>query len=167
MNAIYQRKSIRKFTEEAIPREKLLEFVKAGMNAPSAGNSQPWHFIVMTDRAVLLKVLEFHPYSHPLKEAAAAVCVCAEAALEKHKGFWVQDCAAATENMLLEIAGQGYGGVWLGVYPVEERVKGLRSLLGVPEDIVPFSLVAVGRPAEAMDRKTIYVPEKVRSERWA
>jgi nitroreductase len=106
MNMIYQRRSIRKYTEKAIPRERLLEVVKAGMNAPSAGNEQPRHFIVMTDRSVLQKITEFHPHSRMLKEAPAAICVYGDVALEKHSGFWVQDCAAAPENILLEIAGQ-------------------------------------------------------------
>jgi nitroreductase len=166
MNVIYQRRSIRKYTDEPIPREKLLEFVKAGMNAPSAGNQQPWQFILITDRSVLRQIPEIHPHALMLKEAPAAICVCGDPTLEKHKGFWVQDCAAATENILLEIAGQGYGGVWLGVYPVEDRVRSLRNLLGIPESVIPLSLIAVGRPAEFIPPKSIFLPERVRYERW-
>jgi nitroreductase len=166
MNAIYQRRSIRKYTTEPIPREKLLEFVKAGMNAPSAGDQQPWQFIVITDRAVLQRIPEVHPHASMLKEAPAAICVCGDLSLDTHRGFWVQDCAAATENILLEITAQGYGGVWIGVYPVEDRVRSVRNILGIPESVVPLSLIAVGHPAEIKEPKNIFLPERVRYERW-
>jgi nitroreductase len=166
INVICQRRSIRKYTAESIPPAVLLEFVKAGMNAPSAGDEQPWQFVVVTDPATLRKIPEFHPHSRMLKDAPAAICVCGDLALQKHRGFWVQDCSAATENILLEIAGQGYGGVWIGVYPVMARVRRLRKLLKMPKNIVPFSLVGVGWPAEVKEPKNTFLPDRVRMEKW-
>jgi nitroreductase len=167
MKAIYARRSIRRYAKDPLPREKLLEFVKAGMNAPSAGNEQPWQFLVVTDRPLLGKIMEIHPYSSMLREAPAAIMVCGDTSLEKYKGYWVQDCSAATENILLEIADQGYGGVWLGVYPVEDRVKKLQKLFALPAHVIPLSLIAVGVPAETKEPKDVFLVDRVKFDRWS
>jgi len=166
MKAIYSRRSIRKYASEPVPADVLRDFVKAGMNAPSAGDEQPWHFVLVTERSLLDAVPSFHPHAKMLHEAPAAIVVCGDPALEKHKGYWVQDCSAATQNILLEIADRGYGGVWLGVYPRTDRVEGMRALLGVPESVVPFSIVAVGRPAEEKEPKNVFRPERLHENRW-
>ena len=166
MKAIYTRRSIRKYAPELVPRDMLRDFVRAGMNAPSAGDQQPWHFVVVTERSLLDAVPSFHPHAKMLLEAPAAIVVCGEPALEKHKGYWVQDCSAATQNILLEIADRGYGGVWLGVYPRTDRVEGMRALLGAPESVVPFSIIAVGRPAEEKEPKNVFRPERLHENRW-
>lgn len=166
MNPIYARRSIRRYQADPVPRGKLLEFVKAGMNAPSAGNARPWQFLVITERHLLEQITVIHPYSSMLRQAPAAIMVCGDLSLEKYPGFWVQDCAAATENILLEIAGQGYGGVWLGVYPLEDRVKGLQKLCGLPADVVPLSLVAVGTPAEKKEPNNVFIEARVRFNSW-
>lgn len=166
MDAIYKRRSIRKYKNESIPKEKLLEFIKAGMNAPSAMNQQPWHFVIITDKEVLNKITEIHPHSQMLKEASAAILVCGDLVLENGRGYWVQDCSAATENILLEIADQNYGGVWLGVYPREDRINDFKKLFSLPEHIMPLSLVAVGVPNEEKPRKDIFLDERVRYNKW-
>jgi nitroreductase len=166
MNAIFLRRSIRKFKLESIPRDMFDAFVKAGMNAPSAGDQQPWHFVLITDRKLLDAIPTFHPHSKMLAEAPAAILVCGDLSLEKHQGYWIQDCSAATENILLEIADRGYGGVWLGVYPRMDRVKGLRNLLQIPEHIVPFALVAVGVPNEQKEPKTVFREERIHMNGW-
>jgi len=101
-----------------------------------------------------------------LKEAPVAILVCGDLDLEKHKGYWVQDCSAATENMLIEIADQDFGGVWLGIYPREDRVQALRKLLKIPERVVPFSLIAVGYPAEKKGPKNEFHSERVKYNSW-
>ena len=166
MDAIYKRRSIRKYTSKRVPDEKLLEFVKAGMNAPSAGNQQPWRFVIVTERSILDKIPGIHPYAEMLKQAPAAIIVCGDLDLESHKGYWVQDCSACTENILLEIADQGFGGVWLGVYPREERVEGLRKLLNIPENVVPLALIAVGYPAEQKPPKNEFDKSRIRYNSW-
>jgi len=166
MDAIYKRRSIRKYTSKRVPDEKLLEFVKAGMNAPSAGNQQPWRFVIVTERSILDRIPDVHPYAEMLKQAPAAILVCGDLGLESHKGYWVQDCSACTENILLEIADQGFGGVWLGVYPREERVEGLRKLLNIPENVVPLALIAVGYPAEQKPPKNEFDKSRIRYNSW-
>jgi len=78
----------------------------------------------------------------------------------------VQDCAAATQNMLLAAAALGLGSVWLGVYPRDDRVTGLRRLLGIPETVVPFALLPVGHPAEHKPRKDEFHPERIHRNAW-
>lgn len=166
MEAIYKRRSIRQYTAQPVEREKIKEFVKAGMNAPSAGNAQPWHFIIIDDRKVLNEIAEIHPYGKMLFQAPAAIVVCGHPSLEKHPGFWVQDCSAATENILLAIADQEYGGVWLGVHPKETLEQKLRNVLQIPAEIIPFCVISLGHPAEQKQSKDIYDEGKISINSW-
>ena len=166
MDTIYRRRSIRKYTNESVDDEAMMAVIKAGMNAPSAGNQQPWQFVIIDQRPLLDKITEIHPYAQMLHEAPAAILVCGDLSLEKHTGYWVQDCSAAVQNMLLEIVDQGLGGVWLGVYPRDDRVSGLRRLCGIPEGIVPFALIAVGHPGESKKLKNEFHGERVKRNHW-
>lgn len=166
MKAILSRRSIRKYTPDKVPEKDLRELLEAAMAAPSAGNEQPWHFIVIDDRDILRQIPSFHPYSHMLKEATVAILVCGDETLEKYKGYWVQDCSAATENILIAVEEKGLGAVWLGVYPVEERVAGLRRLLGIPDQVIPFSLIPVGYPAEHKEPANRYNEARVHRNKW-
>ncbi len=144
----------------------MLQFIKAGMNAPSAGNQQPWHFVVINDRKILVEITNIHPYAQMLEQASCAILVCGDLDLEKHKGYWVQDCSAATQNILLAIADRGFGGVWLGVYPRQDRVEGIRKLLQIPERIIPFALVSLGVPAEEKKPRNKFKKERIRYNYW-
>lgn len=166
MDAILSRRSVRQYTAQPVPDEVIRELLKAAMSAPSAGNEQPWHFVVIDDRRTLDAIPKFHPYSAMLRSAAVAILVCGDERMEKHKGFWVQDCSAATQNILLAAHAEGLGAVWLGVYPVEERVVGFRELLGIPEDVIPFSLVSVGYPAEQKPLADRYDGSRIHDNRW-
>lgn len=136
------------------------------MAAPSAGNEQPWQFIVIRERAMLDKVPDVHPYASMMREAQAAVLVCGDLSLGKHEGYWVQGCSAATQNLLLAVQAEGLGGVWLGVYPRKPRMKAIKELFGLPDHAVPFSLIAIGYPAEQKGPSDRYKPERIHNERW-
>jgi nitroreductase len=164
--SILSRRSIRRYTGEKIGSELIQMVLEAGMAAPSAGNQQPWHFMVLDDRNVLDAVPEHHPHSSMIREAPIAILVCGDISVEKHQGYWVQDCAAATENMLVAVTALGLGAVWLGVYPREDRVQGLKGLLGLPDHIIPFSLIPVGRPAEEKPPAGRYDTSRVHYNRW-
>ncbi len=166
MDAILARRSIRKYTGQAVPDDVIKKLLKAAMSAPSAYNEQPWHFIVIKNRQILDEIPRFHPYSQMLKEAPLAILVCGDKNLEKSEGFWVQDCAAATENILIAAQAQGLGAVWLGVYPREALVAGMRKLCGIPEHVTPFSLVSVGYPAEHKPPSNRYDEARVHHDRW-
>ena len=166
MNTIYARRSIRKYTIDPVSDENLTRIIKAGMNAPSAGNEQPWHFVIIRDLEILNAIADFHPFAQMAREAPAAILVCGEPGLEKHKGMWVQDCSAATQNMLLEITDMGLGGVWVGIFPREKRMDGIRELLNMPGDIIPFSLIPVGHPGEKKQSNDKFLPERIRVNKW-
>jgi nitroreductase len=144
MKEIFIRRSIRKYNGKPIESEKLQLLLKAAMAAPTAGNSQEWEFVVITDRAILNEIPRFHQYSTMLKEAEAAIVVCANLQREKYADYWIQDCAAATQNILLEATCLGIGSVWLGVYPNMTRVKEMKKLLSLPENVMPLSIVSLG-----------------------
>ncbi len=167
MEAILTRRSIRKYTNKTVPEAVVKELLEAAMSAPSAGNQQPWQFIVINDRKTLDEIPKFHPFSQPLREASVAIVICGDLQRENFKGFWVQDCSAATENILVAARARGLGTVWLGVYPMDDRIKGMRKLLGLPETIVPLSIIPVGYPAEERTRANRYDTSRVHYNRWS
>jgi len=167
MEAIMKRRSIRKYTNQAISDEQIKKLLTAAMCAPSAGNEQPWHFIVIRDRELLDKVPQYHPHSNMIREATVAILVCGDTRLSKYDvDYWVQDCAAATENLLIMVQELGLGAVWLGVYPRQERVAGLRQLFNIPEEVVPFALVPIGYPAEHKEPENRYREDRIHLNKW-
>ncbi len=166
MNAIFERKSIRKYTNKEVQGELIEKILRSGMAAPSAGNEQPWHFIIVTERTILDEVPKFHPYSQMLKQVSCAIIVCGDTSLERYKGFWVQDCSAAAENMLLMAQELGLGSVWLGVYPEETRVQGLKKLLDLPELVIPLCILPLGYPAENRQPADRFEPSRIHKNKW-
>ncbi len=166
IDTILSRRSIRKYTAEPVPQDLVNLLLKAAMSAPSASNQQPWHFVVIEDRSILARVPEFHPYSAMLKQAPLAIAVCADLQVEINKGMWVQDCSAATQNILLAAHANALGAVWLGIYPMEERVVGLSQLLGLPEHIVPLSLVSIGYPAQKKSPENRFDLSRIHHNHW-
>jgi nitroreductase len=103
MEAILSRRSIRKYTKEPVSESTVKNILEGAMSAPSAGNEQPWHFIIIDDRKILDEIPKVHPYSQSVKTASVAVVVCGDQKLEVYKDFWVQDCSAATENIMIAV----------------------------------------------------------------
>src|SRR5512147_455854 len=166
LETIFSRRSVRLYTSKPVSHQAVHEILKAAMSAPSAGNERPWHFIVLTDRAILDEIPKFHPYSAMLKYAQAAILVCGDRMLERHAGYWVLDCAAATQNILLAAHAKGLGAVWCGVYPTADRVQNLRRLLKLAEHVVPFSLIPLGFPAEVKETKDRFDGSRVHENKW-
>ncbi len=166
MEAILSRRSIRKYTTRPVPETVVKELLAAAMAAPSAGNEQTWHFIVIDDRQILNEITKYHHFAQMLKEAPCAIVVCGDAKLEMYKGLWVQDCSAATENLLIAAQAKGLGAVWLGIYPIMKRIAATQELLGLPENVIPLCLIAIGYPAEEKLPANRYNPSRVRYNRW-
>ena len=162
MREIFIRRSVRQFDTRLIEEEKIEKILRAGMQAPSAKNQQPWEFIVVTDKAVLKEMSEFSPYAKMLPQAAAAVVV-----LSRTEGvsldYSPQDLGAATENILLEAVSLGLGGVWMGCMPGRERMDFIARLLKIPDNILPFGVVALGYPLNEDANRFIdrYDPKRV------
>lgn len=167
MNEIFTRRSVRAFTAEPVTQEQLTQLLKAAMRAPSSMNQQAWEFVVIRDKQTMLEILQFHPHAVPVKQADCIIVVCAN--LPKRKfptDAYILDCAAATQNILLEAVHLDLGAVWLGMYPYPERMEGMKKLLSLPEDVVVISAVAVGHSAQTPEPIDTYQPELVHQERW-
>jgi len=160
IQAILSRRSIHRYTSQPVPSDVIEELLRAAMSAPSAGNEQPWHFVVINDRQILDEI----PWIPG--EASAAILVCADLSLAKHLSFWVQDCSAATENILIAANAKGLGAVWVGMYPGEERVTEMRKLLGIPENVIPLSLIPIGYPAEQKPPADRYNTSRIHHNHW-
>ncbi|HOX25532.1 MAG TPA: nitroreductase family protein [Candidatus Krumholzibacteria bacterium] len=164
--AIFTRRSIRHYTAEPIRDELVETLLRAGMAAPSAGNQQAWEFMVVDDRRVLDAIPEIHPYAQMCREAPLCLAVCADLSRERYAGFWVQDCSATTQNILLAAHSLGLGAVWLGIMPGGDRARRVAQLLGLPAGVEPLSLVAVGHPAETKPAEDRFDPGKVHRNAW-
>lgn len=166
MTIFEKRRSIRRYEAQKVEEEKIHTVLKAGMQAPSAGNQQPWHFVVVSERERLDALATMSPYALMLKGAPLAICVvCKEDGL-KYPEVWQQDCAAATENMLLAVADLELGGVWLGVAPFPDRMERVREILGIPEGFKPFSILSIGYPAEEKGVADRYSASMIHREKW-
>ncbi|HOS99629.1 MAG TPA: nitroreductase family protein [Acidobacteriota bacterium] len=168
-DAILTRRSIRRFTAEPVEEELLERLLRAAMAAPSARNMQPWELVVVTAAVRRRQLAEIIPHGKMLSEAPLALLLCGN--LERsvddtRPPYWVVDCAAAAQNVLLAAHSLGLGGVWLGVFPREDRMQGVAAVLDLPDTIVPHSLLALGHPAEAGVIKDKFDPHKVHRESW-
>jgi nitroreductase len=163
---ILTRRSIRKYTTQSISEETLHDLIRATVSAPFAGNQQPWHFLIIDEKKLLQKIPEYHPNGKMLKFADKAILICGDLNRETFKGYWMIDCSAATQNLLLAAHTYGIGSCWLGVYPVDERVRHLRKLFGIPEHVIPFSLVALGYPDESKKSENRYNSTRIHRNRW-
>jgi nitroreductase len=166
LEAIYTRRSIRKFKDRPLSDKKIETILRAAMAAPSAMNEQPWHFVVIRDRAILREIGAMNTYARMAAEAPAAILVCGDTALERAEGFWVQDCSAAVENMLLTARALGLGAVWTAAFPPADRIAGYRRLFGLPATVIPLALVPIGYPGEEPPPADRFDQERIHYERW-
>lgn len=163
---IKNRRSIRKYTNESIDDETIKEILTCAMSAPSAMNQQCWEFIVIKDKDTMKKITEFQEYSKMLNDASLAIVVCGNLKIEKTEGYWVQDCSAAMENLLLAVEALDLGAVWLGIYPREHRIKALSELLKLPDYIKPLGIASIGHKGEFKKFENRYNNDKVHFEKW-
>ncbi len=167
VRALFERRSIRKYTDSPIGEKELERLLMAAMCAPSAGNQQTWEFIVLKDKNIMSDIAQFHPHAKMLSHAQLAIVVCANPEREtRHVGYWAQDCSAATQNILIEAQHLNIGSVWVGIYPREDRVGYLRNLLNIPETIIPFSCVSLGYPAETKEPSNRFDKNRIHLEKW-
>lgn len=158
LESIMTRTSIRQYQDRKVSCDTVEVLLRAGMAAPTAVNKQPWHFVVVTNRDLLENL------GGRSKDAPLAIVVCGDTNNMLEGGgrdYWIQDCSAATENILLAAHALGLGAVWQGGYPSERRVEDIRKVLQLPENFIPLSTIAIGYPNEAPAPKDKWNPEKV------
>lgn len=172
LNTIMNRKSVRKYTDQPISRETIEEILKAGMSGPTAVNARPWSFIAVTDEETLSKMADANGRAAQcLKGAKLGILVCGdlERAFSRAPEYWVVDCSIAAQNMVLAAESLGLGSVWLGTWPQSDKIEHQKELFGLPEHIVPHSLLAFGYPddeAAAKKEKLIWEEDRVHYEKW-
>lgn len=162
---IMSRRSIRKYKNDKVSDNTVKKLLEAAMNAPSRKNEQPWHFVVINDREILEKIPSFHPNSKMLYEAPMAILVAGDLDITRDI-FITIDCSAATENILLAAHSFGLGACWLGVYPDQERVVGIRKLLDLPENILPISIISIGYSNEEKSKEIRYQENRIHYNKW-
>ena len=160
---IMTRASVRTYTAELVDSADVITLLKAGMAAPTAMNRQPWVFVVIIDAARRAAMAAELPYCKMAATAPLLIAVCGDKAkfIEDAPEYWVQDCSAATENILLAAHALGLGAVWTGVYPVRDRVEMVSKALGLPEGIIPLNIICIGHPDSDNPAKDKWDPAKV------
>jgi nitroreductase len=160
--AIFQRRSIRKYTDQPVEPETLELLLQAAMAAPSAMNLKPWEFVVLTDPEKLAQCRKRLVFGN--RNAPAAILVCGNPEGTPNpaaKLFWVQDCSAAIENILLAAVGLGLATVWVGIHPVRRFERTMKDIANLPDAIIPLSLIYVGYADEEKESRTQYDPDRV------
>lgn len=166
LEAIKTRRSVRKFKDKEVSEEDLIELIRASMFAPSAGDEQPWEFVIIDDRELLTQIAQKRSSAHMAREASAAVLICADLSRVEHEDYWEQDCAAATENFLLAVHERGLAGCWVGIYPRDKRVEDFNNLFDLPKQIVPFALLPVGYADENPTQPDRFDATRIRRNSW-
>ncbi len=161
VDAIFRRRSIRNYQKKPVDKHILMQLVKYGMYAPTARNTRSWHFYIVTERKVLDKVAEKHPYAGMLKTAPAAILVCGDKNIEPMEGYLALNCANACQNIMLGALEHGVGTCWIAVYPREERIKLISEIFSLPENHLPIALLAVGYPDEEKKPADRFEKEKI------
>ena len=171
LSTIFARKSIRRYQDRPIAEADIRTILEAGMAGPTCVNARDWSFLVVTDREVLNAMADANGRpAQPLRTAPLAILICGDMgrAFPPAKDYAVIDTSIAAENMILAAQSLGIGSVWLGTWPQMDRVKNQAALFGLPEDIVPHSVIAFGYPAEDPDKsaKPRYEEDRVHFNRW-
>ncbi len=164
LEVIHNRKSVRHFTDQPVSKKQIETLLRAGMAAPTAVNRQPWVFYVVSKREILDELSQKLPYAKMLSQAQAAIVVCGDmekAGNLKDKDYWVQDCSAATENILLAAESIGLGAVWTASYPYDDRTKVVIKALNLPENHVPLNVIPIGYPTGEDMPKNKWKPENI------
>lgn len=164
--AIHTRRSVRAYTEAPVSEADLAVLLRAGMAGPSAGDAQSYRFVVISDKKLLECIPAIHPYAGMAARAPLAILVCGDEASEKYPGFWVQDCAAAIQNIMLAARGLNIGSVWTGIHPDKQREEAFVKLCALPERIRPLGLVVLGHAKQVAATRETFDPQKIHVNKW-
>ena len=166
---IMTRTSVRAYSDKAVGSEQIDTLLRAAMAAPTAGNKQPWRFVVINDKATLNAISEnFHTMTMA-KDAAVAVIMCGDVTATfdgDGRDYWIQDVSAASENLLLAAHAMGLGAVWCGIYPQMSRVEQFSEMLHLPENIIPMACICIGYPTGETTPKDKWKPEYIHYDTW-
>lgn len=163
LDVIKARRSIREFASHPVSDEHVRALMEAAMAAPSASDRRPWEFVIVREAAARQALSDVHAWSRMAAHAPVVIAVCGQPGTSRH---WVEDCAAATANLLLAATALDLGAVWVALYPEAERQDKVRRILRIPDHAEPFCLVPVGYPAQTKPRRASFDEAKVHYERF-
>lgn len=166
---IMTRTSVRSYSDKEVGSEQIDTLLRAAMAAPTAGNKQPWRFVVINDRAKLDSIAANFGSMTMAKQASLAIVMCGDVTATfdgEGQGYWIQDVSAASENLLLAAHAMGLGAVWCGIYPMSERVKQFSQMLNLPENILPMACICIGYPSGETTPKDKWKPEYIHYNSW-
>ena len=164
LETIFNRKSVRKYTQQPVEKEKLETLVRAGMAAPSSRDRRTWEFIIVTDRDILDTMGDGLPLARMLKETKQAIIVCGDTV--KSGNAWQLDCSAAAQNVLLAAESLGLGAVWTASYPYPERMKVVRDALQLPDHVIPLTVIPIGYPIGIEKPKDKFNKKQIHYNGW-
>jgi nitroreductase len=160
MDVIFNRTSIRTYQDQVVENDKIELLLKAAMAAPSAANQQPWEFYVVTDKDKLDQLCKCSPYAGCTKLAPLAIVNCYRKNVMM-PDYAEIDMSACTENILLEAEELGLGAVWLGIAPLADRMKMVKDVLKMPEELEPFAIIPCGYPVKRVAQQDRYDKTRV------
>jgi nitroreductase len=166
IETLLTRRSIRKYKEQKIEKDKIDIILKSAMYAPSAMNLQAWHYVVIDDKNVLNETIKSIPHAELLIQTPAAILVCGDAAVEKNESWMIQNCSAAIQNILLAAHGLGLGSCWIAIHGMDEIVKNVSAQFKLPENVIPISLITLGYPDETVSAEDRFRKEKIHYNNW-
>ncbi|MGA7838622.1 MAG: nitroreductase family protein [Ignavibacteriaceae bacterium] len=166
LEGIRTRRSIRKYQTGKVSEDLITELLSCAMFAPSAFDKQPWQFLVLNKKEIFDDILKAAPHAEMIKDASHAIIICGDKEFQENAGLLIQDISAATENLLLTAHSLGLGAVWVGIYPFDEIVEGIKKLFNMPENIVPVSMAVIGYPAEKPEQPERYKQDRIHLNKW-
>ena len=166
LESLKTRRSVRKYQDQKIPDEMINEILSCAMYAPSAFNCQPWHFLVINKKEIFNDILKVATHAEMIKEASHAIIFCGDKKQQENTDLLIQDISAATENLLLAAHSLGLGAVWVGIYPFDEIIEGIKKLFNFPENIIPVSMAVLGYPAEKPEQPERFNQDRVHLNKW-
>lgn len=166
LDTIFNRRSVRKYLDKPVSDGDLQTILKAGMYAPSAKNCRPWHFIVCNNKDSVKEVRELHSYGVSLETAPVAIIVCGDTKLEFMENFHLTDCAAAVQNILLASKELGLDTCWMGIYPKIDLIDSFSKHFGLPENIKPYAMIALGYGAQDLAMPNRFEEDRIHFNEW-
>lgn len=167
IEAIMSRRSIHRFKDTPVTEKDIETLLEAAMNAPSAGDGRPWHFVVVTDREKLNAFADKVDEGNDMfKQAQAAILIVGDPSKEGFPGFYPQDCSCAAENIYLAAHELGLGTVWIALWSVKPRIDGVREVINVPDKLEPFALFPIGVPDEDLGKEYRFDKTRVHYNQW-
>ncbi len=177
---ILSRKSVRSFTDQQVSEEQMTVMLRAAMAAPSGRDIRPWSFVVLRDKSQYDRIFGDKNFNMRIfQKASAVVVICADTTVVmkarkdpdrsmsiQPNGTWRDDMGACTENFLLAAESLGLGAVWTACYPYPDRYESVKRELGLPSEVMPYSVIAVGYPDAQYEPKDKWDPERIHFDKW-